>query len=65
MLAAQMSGCSKQTEISYIAFTATPKAKTIEIFGRLENPKQPEGKGNPRVPFHSYSMRQAIEEGFI
>lgn len=44
--------------ISYYAFTATPKAKTLELFGR----KGPEGLP---VPFHVYSMRQAIEEGFI
>lgn len=44
--------------VTYYAFTATPKAKTIELFG------QPEPDGKP-APFHVYSMRQAIEEGFI
>lgn len=44
--------------VSYFAFTATPKAKTLELFGRAG----PDGL--PR-PFHIYSMRQAIEEGFI
>lgn len=44
--------------ISYYAFTATPKAKTLELFGRRE-------PGGLPVPFHVYSMRQAIEEGFI
>jgi type I restriction enzyme R subunit len=44
--------------VSYFAFTATPKAKTMELFGRAG------GEGSP-VPFHVYSMRQAIEEGFI
>jgi type I restriction enzyme R subunit len=44
--------------VSYFAFTATPKAKTMELFGR------PGPEGTP-VPFHVYSMRQAIEEGFI
>jgi type I restriction enzyme R subunit len=48
----------KQTNVSYFAFTATPKPKTLERFGR----KNFEGKF---VPFHLYSMRQAIEEGFI
>ncbi|HFP6571306.1 TPA: type I restriction endonuclease subunit R [Enterococcus faecalis] len=48
----------KQTNVSYFAFTATPKPKTLERFGR----KNSEGKF---VPFHVYSMRQAIEEGFI
>ena len=44
--------------VSYFAFTATPKAKTLELFGR------PGPDGLP-VAFHVYSMRQAIEEGFI
>lgn len=44
--------------VSFFAFTATPKAKTMELFGR------PGADGLP-VPFHVYSMRQAIEEGFI
>lgn len=65
MLAAQMSGRSKQAEISYIAFTATPKTKTMEIFGRPLDSKRPCSSENPNVPFHSYTMRQAIEEGFI
>jgi len=47
-----------QPNISFYAFTATPKAKTIELFGR------PGPDGTPE-PFHVYSMRQAIEEGFI
>tara|TARA_R100001480_G_scaffold15858_1_gene24749 strand:- start:986 stop:4171 length:3186 start_codon:yes stop_codon:yes gene_type:complete len=51
--------------ISYYAFTATPKAKTLELFGRPPNPEQPASKDNLPEPFHLYSMRQAIEEGFI
>jgi type I restriction enzyme R subunit len=47
---------------SYFAFTATPKNKTLEIFGEPE--PQPDGKVKHR-PFHSYSMKQAIQEGFI
>jgi type I restriction enzyme R subunit len=47
------------TNASYFAFTATPKNKTSEIFG-VKNPE--DGKF---YPFHSYSMRQAIEEEFI
>ena len=47
-----------QPNLSFFAFTATPKAKTIELFGR------PGPDGVPE-PFHLYSMRQAIEEGFI
>ncbi|MFJ3507699.1 type I restriction endonuclease subunit R [Streptomyces luteogriseus] len=52
---------SKASNLSYFAFTATPKAKTLELFGTLETVN-----GKPAyVPFHTYSMRQAIEEGFI
>lgn len=50
---------------SFFAFTATPKPKTMEIFGRPENPALPVGKENKPVPFHEYTMRQAIDEGFI
>ena len=46
---------------SYFAFTATPKNKTLEIFGE---PYQ-EGDKTKHRPFHSYTMKQAIEEGFI
>jgi len=47
-----------QPNISFFAFTATPKYKTLEAFGT------PGADGTP-LPFHLYSMRQAIEEGFI
>lgn len=46
---------------SYFAFTATPKNKTLEIFGE---PYQ-EGEQTKHRPFHSYTMKQAIQEGFI
>ena len=46
---------------SYFAFTATPKNKTLEIFGE---PVPGDGETKHR-PFHSYTMKQAIEEGFI
>ncbi len=46
---------------NYFAFTATPKNKTLEIFGE----PQPEGDEVKHRPFHSYTMKQAIEEGFI
>ena len=46
---------------SYFAFTATPKNKTLEIFGA----PVPEGDKTKHVPFHSYTMKQAIQEGFI
>lgn len=47
---------------SYFAFTATPKNKTLELFG--EPDPQPDGTVKHR-PFHSYTMKQAIQEGFI
>ncbi len=47
---------------SYFAFTATPKNKTLELFG--EPVPRPDGTVQHR-PFHSYTMKQAIEEGFI
>ncbi|MCX5204209.1 type I restriction endonuclease [Streptomyces sp. NBC_00237] len=52
---------SHADNLSYFAFTATPKAKTLELFG---TPATENGKDVYR-PFHTYSMRQAIEEGFI
>ena len=65
LLAAQMAERVKENGITYVAFTATPKAKTLELFGRRPNPAEPAGDGNLPEPFHVYSMRQAIEEGFI
>ena len=47
---------------SYFAFTATPKNKTLEIFGKPE--RNPDGTVQHRA-FHSYTMKQAIQEGFI
>lgn len=46
---------------SYFAFTATPKNKTLEIFGEPYD----EGEQTKHRPFHSYTMKQAIQEGFI
>lgn len=53
-----MQSRARQPNLSFFAFTATPKGKTLELFGR---------KGASGLPeaFHLYSMRQAIEEGFI
>ena len=48
----------KQANVSIIAFTATPKATTLQLFGTT----QPDGS---KAPFDVYSMKQAIEEGFI
>ncbi len=65
LLAAQMAARASDAGITYIAFTATPKAKTLELFGRRPNPDLPASTGNKPAAFHVYSMRQAIEEGFI
>lgn len=46
---------------SYFAFTATPKNKTLEIFGAPNK----EGEETKHRPFHAYTMKQAIQEGFI
>ena len=53
-----MQSRGRQPNLSFFAFTATPKGKTLELFGR------PGPSGLPE-PFHMYSMRQAIEEEFI
>lgn len=54
----QIAARGPQKNLSFFAFTATPKHKTLEMFGT----DGPDGKP---WPFHLYSMRQAIEEGFI
>lgn len=53
-----MQSRGRQPNLSFFAFTATPKGKTLELFGRVGTSGLPE-------PLHIYSMRQAIEEGFI
>jgi type I restriction enzyme R subunit len=53
-----MASRKRPPNVSYYAFTATPKPKTLELFGRM-------GEDGTPVPFHVYSMRQAIEEEFI
>lgn len=65
LLAAQMAARANDRGITYVAFTATPKAKTLELFGRPPNPNEPKSDTNLPAAFHVYSMRQAIEEGFI
>jgi type I restriction enzyme R subunit len=65
ILAAQMANRAAPDGITYVAFTATPKAKTLELFGRRPEPTLPASDTNKPLPFHVYSMRQAIEEGFI
>ena len=58
ILVQEMLSQGKHNNISFFAFTATPKGKTLEIFGE----PYPDGSFHP---FHIYSMRQAIEEEFI
>ncbi len=65
ILAAQMAARASDVGITYVAFTATPKGKTLELFGRLPDPAKPASATNLPEAFHVYSMRQAIEEGFI
>ena len=48
----------RQKNLSFFAFTATPKPKTLDAFGQV-------GADGQKRPFHTYSMRQAIAEGFI
>jgi type I restriction enzyme R subunit len=53
-----MESRGRQKNLSFFAFTATPKGKTLEIFGQIGPSSKPEA-------FHTYSMRQAIQENFI
>jgi type I restriction enzyme R subunit len=61
IMAANMEARASTDSITYVAFTATPKGKTLELFGRNFSQK-PDA---PPQAFHVYSMRQAIEENFI
>lgn len=65
LLAAQMTARAEPKGITFVAFTATPKAKTMELFGTRPDPTRPPGPDNVPTPFHVYSMQQAIEEAFI
>jgi type I restriction enzyme R subunit len=58
-LAEAVAARGRQDNMSFFAFTATPKGKTLELFGRLNAPT------GRHEPFHLYSMRQAIGEGYI
>ena len=58
MISSEIKRNGKQAKVSMFAFTATPKPTTIQLFGRLNTKGQ-------REAFHIYSMKQAIEEGFI
>jgi type I restriction enzyme, R subunit len=61
LLARSLSGRGRPGNLSFFAFTATPKAKTLELFGTPVETTE----GLRYRPFHLYSMRQAIDEGFI
>jgi type I restriction enzyme R subunit len=65
VLLADMEQRAEHRTISYFAFTATPKAKTLLRFGRRPYPDQPPSEINKPQTFHTYTMQQAIEEGFI
>lgn len=65
VLAAQMAARAEDGGITFVAFTATPKNKTMELFGTRPDPARKPASDNVPAPFHVYSMRQAIEEKFI
>jgi type I restriction enzyme R subunit len=65
ILAAQMAARADDRGITFVAFTATPKTKTMELFGTRPDPSRKPASDNVPAPFHVYSMRQAIEEKFI
>ena len=65
MISASLASRTATKNLSYYAFTATPKTKTLEMFGVLPNPDEPASSTNKPRAFHEYTMRQAIEEGFI
>ncbi len=58
-LAAIVAARGRQPNLSFFAFTATPKDRTVELFGTRDK------VSGTKRPFHLYTMRQAIEEGFI
>ncbi|OOZ45824.1 restriction endonuclease subunit R [Solemya velum gill symbiont] len=65
VLDATLAARSHTGNISYFAFTATPKAKTLQLFGRVPDPSRSPSAENLPEAFHVYTMQQAIEEGFI
>jgi len=65
ILAAQMAARADEGGITFVAFTATPKNKTLELFGTRPDPSRKPAPDNLPAPFHVYSIRQAIEEKFI
>lgn len=65
IIIAQLEAKANNKNLSFYAFTATPKPKTLEMFGILPDPTKAPSKENKPQAFHHYSMKQAIEEGFI
>ena len=65
VIVASLEARANNKNLSYYAFTATPKAKTLEMFGVLPDPTRAPSIDNKPEAFHLYTMRQAIEEGFI
>jgi type I restriction enzyme R subunit len=65
MLLQAMEQRANHRNISYFAFTATPKARTLLRFGRRPRPNETESINNKPGAFHTYTMQQAIEEGYI
>ena len=62
----QAKAAGKEAGITFVAYTATPKERTIQLFGTRPDPSHlPNKDDNLPKAFHVYSMRQAIEEGFI
>jgi type I restriction enzyme R subunit len=62
----QAKAAGKGLGITFVGFTATPKDRTLQLFGTRPDPSRPPNDGNNKpAPFHVYSMRQAIEEDFI
>jgi len=65
ILEATIASRRANSNLSYFAFTATPKDKTLQMFGQLPKPDEAPSKHNLPEAYHVYSMRQAIEEEFI
>ncbi|MBU0626047.1 DEAD/DEAH box helicase family protein [Patescibacteria group bacterium] len=65
VIVASLEARANTKNLSFYAFTATPKPKTLEMFGVLPDPTRAPAEDNKPQAFHLYTMRQAIEEGFI
>jgi type I restriction enzyme R subunit len=65
IITAQIESRSASNSLSFYAFTATPKTKTLEMFGVLPKPNEAPSQTNKPQAFHLYTMKQAIQEGFI